>query len=308
MKLGITERTNLNEKMLAEEFELTTNPKDADFLISQSSIIFPQYLNKTIYIAIEPPLAEHRIWCYSQFDKCHTVIAHNPDPKKDNQFPYTKLDQSQFYPTRANPYEFVTREDTTLRGRGVFYAGMVGFYENQPDSHGGINITQLRTTLGNYFKKEFPTSKIIGNGWGGQKVKVGNWREDKIKQIKESECDFVLALENTIFPNYLYEKIWDGITNDRVTMYLGDSNIEKHIPLKCFIDLRPYFNKETKYFNCEALGKMLKEMTQEEYDEILNNARKFRETSRGHYIRLQDELTHFIIDRIKNDKKMGTNQ
>lgn len=302
IKLAITERTNLNEKMFADAFELTKDIEEADFILSQSSILFPQHLNKTIYIAIEPPLAQHRIWCYSQFDNCHMVITHNPDKNKKNQFPFTKSDETQFYPTRADPYDFVTRKDTAIRNRGVFYAGMRGFYESQPDAHGGINITPLRTTLGEYFIKEFPNSKIIGNGWGGQKIKVGNWREDKIKQIEESKCDFILALENTIFPNYLYEKIWDGITNDRVTMYLGDTNIEKHIPLNCFIDLRPYFNKETKEFDCESIGKRLREMTQEEYDEILNNARKFRETSKGHYIRLQDELTQFIIDRIKNGK------
>lgn len=302
MKVMITERTNLNEKMLAEAFELTTNPHEAEFLISQSTIKFPKYLNKTVHIAIEPPLADHRIWCYSQFDKYYLVVAHDANPEKENQIPFTKKDQSQFYPTRADPYDFVTREDTTIKDRGVFYAGMRGFYEYQPDAHGGINITPLRTTLGNYFKKEFPVSKIIGNGWGGQKVKVGNWREDKIKQIRESGCDFVLALENTIFPNYLYEKIWDGFSNDKVTLYLGDSNVEKHIPLNCFIDLRPYFNKKTKVFDCEALGKRLKEMTQEEYDKILNNARNFRETSPGHYIRLQDELTQTIIERIKNGK------
>lgn len=55
-------------------------------------------------------------------------------------------------------------------------------------------------------------------------------------------------------------------------------------------------------FDVDGLGKYLANQTQEEYDEILNNARKFRETSKGHYIRLQDELTQFIIDRLKNDK------
>ncbi len=54
-------------------------------------------------------------------------------------------------------------------------------------------------------------------------------------------------------------------------------------------------------FDCEGLGEYLKNMTQEKYDEILNNARKFRETSKGHYIRLQDELTQFIIDRLTNN-------
>lgn len=55
-------------------------------------------------------------------------------------------------------------------------------------------------------------------------------------------------------------------------------------------------------FDVEGLGNYLVNQSQKKYDEILNNARNFRETSKGHYIRLQDELTQFIIDRIKNDK------
>ena len=117
-----------------------------------------------------------------------------------------------------------------------------------------------------------------------------------------------MALENTIFPNYLYEKIWDGFISDRVTMYLGDPRIESHIPLNCFIDLRKYFNVDTGEFNLDApLGNYLKEMSQEEYNEIISNAREFRKTAEGKYIHYRDELTKFIIERIKKWKKRNNN-
>lgn len=281
------------------KIELTDNPFEADFIIAQSTVRYPELLYKTIYIGCEAPRTDHRIACYKHFDDFHTVICHNPDPNKKNQFPMTLDDSAQFYPTRADPYDFITREDTTIRNRGVFYAGQINLFENQPDECGGINITPLRKTLGNYLLKEFPHSIIKGIGWFGQTTKPDDWRTNTKKNaILDSKCDFVLALENTIYPNYLYEKIWDGFSTDRVTLYLGDPRIEHHIPLNCFIDLRPYFNVTTKEFQLDKLRDRLLNMTQEEYNSILKNARIFRETSKGKYRYYMDELTKRIIDII----------
>lgn len=301
MKLFITERNNLNEKLFQQhpEVELTQDPEEADFLLSQSTVRYPMYAHKTIYLAIEPPRSEHRIWCYNNFDKFKLVVCHDPDKTKDNQMPFTPDDSCQYYPTRADAYPFMTREDTTLKNRGVFYAGMINIYDSTPDACGGINITPLRVILGEFFQKEEPfkkDSKIIGIGWNGQTTKEDMWRAGKHEQIMESKCDFVLALENTIYPNYLYEKIWDGFATDRVTMYLGDSRIEKHIPLNCFIDLRPFMDLEKKQFNLQGLSDLLKNMTQEEYDEILNNARVFRETAVGNFRKYMDGLTNKLIE------------
>lgn len=303
IKVMITERNNLHEAMLAKEFQLVNNPTEADFIISQSTVMYPQYMDKTIYVAVEPPRSDHRIWAYGQFDKFHTVITHCPDSSKPNQFPFTPDDKAHFYPCWGDAYESRTRADTTIKNRGVFYAGMINVFENTADAHGGINITPLRQILGNYFSKTPPFDKdtiILGIGWNGQNTKVDNWRTDKQDRIWNSNCDFVLALENTMYPNYLYEKIWDGFMTDRVTLYLGDTRIEKHIPLSCFVDLRPYFNLETKHFDVESLSKYLKEMTQEQYDSIINNARQFRETTKGKHREYMDKLTNFIVRRIKD--------
>ena len=302
MKICISTRSNLNEQLLGSlpGVELVSDPKIADFIIAQSTVDYLEYLNKTVYVGAEAPRSWHRMLMYGMFDNFHTVICHNPDKSKSNQFPWTPDDSAQFYPTYADPFPFHTRTDTTIKNRGVFYAGIINAYESTPDAHGGINITPLRKTLGNYFKANFKDSIIIGIGWAGQETKVNEWRIDKWTKIINSNCDFVLALENTMYPNYLYEKIWDGFATDRVTMYLGDPRIEHHIPLDCFIDLRPYFNIQTKAFDIEALGKRLRDMTQEEYDTILNNARKFRETAKGKHLYYQKKLTMFLYERLKN--------
>lgn len=296
----VTTRTNLNEKMISEELEVVRDPNEADYFICQSTIPTDVPLGKIIYVAVEPPLAEHRLYCYSQFDKFHTVICHNPDPSKDNQFPFTQTDEAQYYPTipTSSKLPFVTRKNTKLTNRGVFYAGKIFDYEEITDSYGGVNLMKARRYLGTYLT-QFPQNKIMGIGWGNQREKVNNWRVDKQQQIKNSNCDFVLAMENTMLPNYLYEKIWDGFISDKVTLYLGDPNVERHIPLDCFIDLRPYFNKETKEIDSKAIWEKLQTMSQEEYDTILENARKFRETPKRKHQELEDELTKFIIDRIK---------
>lgn len=305
IKVCVTERNNLNEKIIERDKDivLVNNPYEADFLISQSTIRFPDLLHKTIYLTGEAPRSDHRKWCFSNFDNMHTVCCFNPDSTKPNQFGMVCDDQYQFYPTRADPYPFITRENTKLKNRGVYYAGMINVYENTTDTHGGINITPLRKLLGNYFLNTEPFNKdsiIVGIGWHGQQTKRDLWRKEKIEEIGNSNCDFVLAMENTIYPNYLYEKIWDGFASDRVTLYLGDPNISRHIPLNCFIDLRLYFNTKTKEFDLDRLGKKLKEMTQEEYDTILNNARKFRETSKDEFRKHMDSLTNFVIRRMKN--------
>lgn len=303
MKLYIPQRTNLNEQLLKDNFEIVNTMKEADIVIAQSTMPedFDGNFNKIIYVAVEPPLADHRLWCYSNFDKFKLVVRHNPNNSKSNQIPFTDSDEPQYYPTNPVPSIIpqYTREDTTLTGRGVFYAGMIGPYESQPDVFGGINLTKLRRQLGEYLKQNIQCSKIIGIGWENQTTKVKDWRLDKSNQIRDSGCDFVLALENTMLPNYLYEKIWDGFASDRVTLYLGDSRVEKHIPLDCFIDLRDFFNPITKEFNFEGLKTRLLTMTQEEYNSILNKARKFRETAKNRHQELQDKLTNKLIKFIK---------
>jgi len=212
IKLYIAQRHNLNEPLLRENFEIVNSTKEADVVIAQSTLAqdFDGNFGKVIYIAVEPPLASYRKWCYSHFDDYLLVVAHNADTSKGQWF-FTDSDEPQYYPTNPLPSnvplcEYPDKQEGD-KLQGVFYAGMIGPYESEPDGFGGMNLTKLRRELGEYLKQNLPGSKIIGIGWNGQKTKVQDWRIDKSNQIKESNCDFVLALENTMLPNYLYEKI-----------------------------------------------------------------------------------------------------
>jgi len=274
------------------------SPTKADVIFSRSTATNLKLVNKTIYICAEAPRTSHRKWCYSHFDDFKLVVCHNPESGKNNQIPFTPDDSPQYFPSQATvkPEE---RKDTTIKSRGVFFAGHRRENDITPDTHGGYNLIPLRKSVGNYLIKEFPSSKFIGIGWFGQTTKVQGWGNDKGEQINNSNCDFVLALENTSYPNYLTEKLWDGIMLDRVTLYLGDLNIEKHIPVDCFVDLRPYYDLKTKKFNFVGLGERLNEMTQDEYDAIIVNAREFRKTIVGKHSYYNELLTNKILNFIK---------
>ena len=81
-------------------------------------------------------------------------------------------------------------------------------------------------------------------------------------------------------------------------LYLGASNIEEYVPTNCFIDLRDYFNKETREFNIQGMLNKIKTITQEEYDKIIHNSRCFREIKQHGNLQ-KNALTDFIIRRIK---------
>jgi hypothetical protein len=301
IKVYVPHRNNLNMELIQKHFELVNSTSESDIVIAQSTLApdFDGDFSKVIYIAVEPPLADHRLYCYSKFNAFPLVVTHNPT--KSNQIPFTDSDEPQYFPVNPDPSIIpnYTDEDIITRPKGIFYAGMIGPYESQPDAFGGINLTTVRRELGDYILKNIPGSKVIGIGRNGQQTKVQDWRLDKSNQIRDSGCDFVLALENTMLPNYLYEKIWDGFASDKVTLYLGDPTIEKHIPLNCFVDLRPYFDIQTKKFDFEGLKERLSSMTPEEYNEIRRNARKFRETAKDRHKELQDKLTIKLIKFIR---------
>lgn len=290
----------INKNIIANNpfIKIVDSVMDSQIIITRDTVVNLDLLYKTIYIATEAPRTRHRKWCYSHFDDFMLVVCHNPEKGKNNQIPFTPDDSAQYFPYKADAYRQEERNNTTIKNRGIFFAGRILKHELDPGTNGGHNICPLRKTLGEYFLTKLPNSKFIGIGWNNQTTKSSMWRKDKQVEIKKADCDFVLALENTIYPNYLTEKIWDGFNSDRVTLYLGDPNIEKHVPTNCFVDLRPYYNLETREFNLEGLYKRIKNMSQEEYDSILKNSREFIKTAPGKYNKYIELLTNNVLDFI----------
>ena len=308
MKVWISPKINLNVGLIKKEFEVVKDYENAEYFICWAfiprEIIILNKLDKVLLLQYEPPLTSHRRWTYVNFDKFHTVLTYNPNPNNKNEFPIT--DNPLYYPRAPGRNFDKIRKDTKLTDRRIYYSGMkVGhFYSNVPDNAGGIILKLVRDKIGERLLKEYPNSTVIGKGWPIDTKQIqGNWRLQKVSDVEECGADFCLCMENCMLDNYVSEKFHDGFSVDRVVLYLGEPSIEKRLPSNCFINLNPLFNKETKEFDFNKMIDIVKNMTQEEYDEIIKNGRAWRATfTEDEWFKRRDETTKFIIDRIKNDK------
>lgn len=300
IKVFIPNSSKITYKLLEEEFELVDNFEDADFYICWSTvpIQIQNKLDKVILLQYEPPLSNHRIWCYSNFDKFHTVFSYNPNGVNEIRISRNPLS----YPVNpAFDYD-IRREDTKLKTRGIFYAGGKGrAYKDSVDAFKCINLKIVRDDICKYLVENYKNTTIRGIGWKGQMTKPEYWRRDKQLEINESGADFHLCMENCIMKDHISEKFHDGFSSDRVVLYLGCSNISDYIPDNIYINLNKYFNEETKELDTEKIIDIISNMTQEEYDGYIQRAREWRDKlPRDDYLKQQETITQTIINRIKN--------
>ena len=302
----------LDMDYIKKEFEIVDNPNQADYILCKNNVPRDYPKNKVILIMCEAPLTTSRIELYKSFDDFHTVVCFDIDKTKPNQFLYRK--DYIFFP--CNPYmeEFQKQKDTTLTDRKIFYAGRRGIqFEKVPNHFNTVPICDVRKKMIDELYLHPKIAAIIGLGWEGKarevrstdifKGKTIPWktkRHAKIYDINEFNADFVMCMENCMQKGYISEKIHDGFNSDRVVLYLGDPEVEKYIPLNCFIDLRPYFNKKTKEFDMKKVIELTQNITQEEYDTIINNAREWRETiPKDNWEKAKNKLTDFLIKRLQ---------
>lgn len=276
---------SVNKNVLREYFEIVKDISQADYYICWSSV--PMSLikdiekrKKVIFIGYEPPLGGNVIDSYDNMDLFHSNFLYNPDKSKHNQFNISE--NPLYFP--VNPYlEWdIIRKDTTIKNRGIYYCGekCIGMYSNVPDKY-GINMKDDRDKLALWLIDNYKESHIFGPGWKKQ-TKYNDdktqFRLKKRQDIESCDADFNLVIENFLMPGLISERLHDGFNADRVMLYLGNPEIHKWIPKNCFIDLRPYFNTKTHIWDYNGLINRIKTITQEEYDNILYNARQFRKT------------------------------
>ena len=283
----------LNKDLLKKEFKIVEDYHEADYVICWKYYPEDVDLDRCILFQNEPPKKK---WDYSIFPKFKYVFTFNP--KEDNEFMITT--NPLVYP--YNPGERVYKEtEISIGNKGVHFSGKItDVFLNHPDEHGSINIYPIRKQIGLYFKDK-PNCIIYGEGLGGRRgTKAGeSWRAEKHKEIIESKIPFVLCLENSIFKNYITEKLHDAIITDKVALYLGEPHIENYVPTNCFIDLRKYLNLENKTFDCKKLEEDLNKMSEEEYKQIILNMREFRKTLIGEHNKERLKITKNLIKLIK---------
>jgi len=270
------------------------NNANCDFVIVNNSV--PEWVDpkRCILQMTEPPLLPYWEKNYIEKHKYHTVFTYLPSGPNEFLFNEDPIG----YPFTIGSKE-ITRQNTTIKTRGIFYSGMRGEYE-YPKIHKSINaidIRPLRRHTIEWFLTNTQQIYVYGKGWdkNTRNSKIG-WINQKFIDIEENHCDFIIAMENMMIPAYITEKLLQGFMLDRVVLYLGEPNITKYVPSNTFIDLRPYYKNNTLDF--PAILNRIQTITQLEYDNILNHAREFRKTLIGKYHKSDIQLSEFMIQRI----------
>ena len=188
-KVMLLRRSNADKKIFAEKFELVSKHEEADFFICGASV--PMYLsnklNKVIHFQCEPPLTSHRVWCYDNFDKFHTVFCFNPTGK--NQFKFAE--NTLYYPRPAGEDNDIVRKDTTITNRGIYYAGLntKGAYTDGKDKFGVITIKTLRDNIASQLLEEYKHTTVMGEGWPNKSKIILQEKDGKFKKNWRRQMD-----------------------------------------------------------------------------------------------------------------------
>jgi len=97
--------------------------------------------------------------------------------------------------------------------------------------------------------------------------------EDKVATL--SNYRYAICFENTIFPGYITEKIFDCFYAGCVPIYFGAPDICDYIPKECFIDFRDFSDYP-------ALTDFLARLGSKEYESYRQSAAVFLESEKFH--------------------------
>ena len=118
---------------------------------------------------------------------------------------------------------------------------------------------------------------LYGRGWDNHHF-LTKEESEAVKRLKPKQIDnkdlvvsqyqFSLCFENTIYPGYVTEKIFDCFLSRCIPIYYGAPNIDEYVPVNTFIDMRNFKDfKELAFF--------LENISENKIDEYLCNINEF---------------------------------
>ena len=116
----------------------------------------------------------------------------------------------------------------------------------------------------------------------------------KSKRTILRQYKFSLCYENSIFPGYLTEKIFDALFAGCVPVYLGDPEIEKSIPSSAFVNKKDFSSYEKLYG-------FLKNMSPAEYENYRQSIHEFV-FGRAIYPFSAQAFADLVVQQIVNDR------
>ena len=137
---------------------------------------------------------------------------------------------------------------------------------------------------------------VFGRGWpdgiASGESRGGAWYESKLEIMRN--YNFNICLENTNFPYYCTEKIWDSIRTNCLPIYYGSGNrIYDDFPKNSFLDYAEFDNPEN-------LFKYIREMDKEDYCMRMNRCiQTFNSIyERGGFLKARETLLNNIVDKL----------
>ncbi len=142
---------------------------------------------------------------------------------------------------------------------------------------------------------------MYGSGWEKIKEKLSKPAAKKFNDVYKGyiprkadavkRAKFILTYENTRFPGYISEKIYDVMLGGAVPVYLGAPDITDQVPPDCFID-------RSQFETTEKLYTFLKTMPDDVYMKYLtciqNHLNQWDQNPKNGY-RLIDQLLEYIF-------------
>jgi hypothetical protein len=218
-----------------------------------------EYLNdipkkKLILIAYEPPSVKSRMYSKELFSQFHTVLTWNDDLVDNKKF--IKFNYPVFRPMIPVLVPFAQKKLLTQ------------ICGNKSSSHPDELYSERRKVIDYFEKREIRDFEFYGVGW--EKKNLKTWKgvcKDKVNTLKKYR--FCICYENTKNqPGYITEKIFDCFAAGCVPIYWGASNVTKYIPRNCFI-------ARQKFKTFDALVRYLKLISEEEFNDYIQNIRTF---------------------------------
>jgi len=307
IKVYIDNAPRSYRQRVEKEFTAVSGCKKADIIIATNTVSPDWDYSKVVLVLKESPITGHRRWLYDNKDKFHTVFTHNP--AGENELAFT--DSPEVFPWGPALKEDVRPKVDLRANRRIYYsASRKDRYAKMPDYPGTVNMYAVRNKI-MYDLITHSEGVGYGRGWGHEKIKLGKCgalmegkvkpamtaRQYKYQDIVEADPAFMLCVENCIQSNLITDHFHDGYNAGRLVLYLGEPDIEKHVPSECYVDLRPLY--DGKALDMGGVVEIARSMGQAEYDRIRESANEWRRAIVGKHEQEKAKMLETLIERIK---------
>lgn len=254
-----------------------TSKEVPDFVFHFNFVIEEIYKYRNsinIFFAFEPEIVEknHSKENIKEYLKYYDYIMIWNEDIVDNQFFYKINYMYHFKKIESKIKDF---EKLKL---------LVNFSGNKKSSNPKELYSERLKTI-EYYEEKKEEFEFYGRNWEKENYKNYKGTVEK-KGLIYDRFKFALCLENMKENGYITEKIFDCFTLGIVPIYSGGN--EKYIPKNCYIDYFDFKSQEELYI-------YLKKMSKEEWENYINNDKKWLASNKKNYF--QEE---FFVEQINN--------